>query len=385
MSKCLVCGKGAITISSSLSICGECLRNLTEVPGFSKAVRVRFRKSLGLPATPPSVSGESSFRQCSICVNECQLREGETGFCGLWTNVRGSLTFRLGLEKALGLWYLDPHPTNCVAAPVCPANTSRGYPEYTETPGVEVGYYNLAVFFGGCSLDCLFCQNYEHKELVSESIKGKNRRFFMIDELIERALNPKVTCVCYFGGDPGPHSPHAIMVSRKILRSSGKQIKRICWETNGLQNPAIMREMAKLSLESGGIVKIDWKAWSPTIYEALTGVNGVKAIERLKHNVQLISELRVSRKEPPLLVVSTLLVPGYVDLREVEGIATYIASIDPDIPYVLLAFHPTHLMRDLPTTSYDHATKALRVARSLGLREVYIGNEWLLSNSYNVS
>lgn len=383
MGKCLVCGREANTISSSLSVCGECLRSLGEVPEPSKVRRARFRSSLGLPVSPPSAGGESGFRQCNICVNECQLRDGDIGFCGLWSNVGGLMKFRLGMDKALGLWYLDPHPTNCVAGPVCPANTSRGYPEYTKTPIVEVGYYNLAVFFGGCSLDCLFCQNYEHKELVSESIRGRNKRFFSIKELIERALSPEVTCVCFFGGDPGPHSPHAIAASREILRKSGNQVKRICWETNGLQNPAIMREMAKLSLESGGIVKIDWKAWSPVIYEALTGINGVKAIDRLKHNVRLISELRSFRREPPLLVVSTLLVPGYVDLREVEGIATYIASVDPDIPYILLAFHPTHLMRDLPTTSYDHAFKALKIARSLGLKEVYIGNEWLLSNAYS--
>lgn len=383
MGKCLVCGRESNTISSSLSICGDCLRSLGEVPEFSRAKRVRFRDSLGLPIKPPRV-GEGVFRQCNICVNECQLREGEVGFCGLWSNVGGLMRFRLGLDKALGLWYLDPHPTNCVAGPVCPANTGRGYPKYTKTPGVEVGYYNLAVFFGGCSLDCLFCQNYEHKELASESVKGRGRRIFSLKELVETALSPEVTCVCYFGGDPGPHSPHAIAASREILKNSGDQVKRVCWETNGLQNPAIMREMARLSLESGGIVKIDWKAWSPAIYEALTGVNGVKAVERLKHNVRLVSELRSLREEPPLLVVSTLLVPGYVDLREVESIATYLASVDPGIPYILLAFHPTHLMRDLPTTSYDHAIKALKIARDSGLREVYIGNEWLLSKSYTV-
>ncbi|MCI4436243.1 MAG: radical SAM protein, partial [Ignisphaera sp.] len=34
------------------------------------------------------------------------------------------------------------------------------------------------------------------------------------------------------------------------------------------------------------------------------------------------------RKEIPLLVVSVLLVPGYVDVEEVRHIAEYIASID---------------------------------------------------------
>ncbi|MEM2020598.1 MAG: radical SAM protein, partial [Zestosphaera sp.] len=171
---------------------------------------------------------------------------------------------------------------------------------------------------------------------------------------------------------------------REVLKRAGGRVKRICWETNGLQNTKIMDVMARLSLESGGIVKIDWKAWTPQVYEALTGVNGVKAVERVKSNVRLVSELGLTRKDPPLLVVSTLLVPGYVDLHEVRGIAEFLSNLSQETPYVLLAFHPTHLMRDLPTTSYSHAIKSVRIAREVGLKEVYIGNEWLLSNTYEV-
>ena len=153
--------------------------------------------------------------------------------------------------------------------------------------------------------------------------------------------------------------------------------KRVCWETNGLENPSIMAEMAKLSAGSGGIVKIDWKAWSPELYSVLTGVDGHSALRRLRENVALVASMW-DGSDPPLLVVSTLVVPHYVDEGEVGPIAEFLASLNPDIPYVLLAFHPEHLMRDVPTTSRAQMERVLEAARSSGLRRVFVGNVWLL-------
>jgi pyruvate formate lyase activating enzyme len=284
------------------------------------------------------------------------------------------------------LYYLDPHPTNCVAGPVCPANTGRGYPRFTFTRGIERGYYNLAVFMLGCPLDCAFCQNWEHKTLLPRVQQGYAKSE---EELLAAALDERVTCVCYFGGDPTPHAPLLISLSRRIVeaaRKRGSRIPRICWETDGLVAPALMREMARLSLETGGIIKVDWKAWSPSVYEALTGVDGRRALERLKENTRIVARMAAEREEPPLLVVSILLVPGYVDAAEVRGIAGYVRRLEEEsgarIPMVLLAFHGEHLMRDLPPTSRRHMEEALKAAKEAGASEVYVGNEWLLGNHY---
>ena len=338
-----------------------------------------YRLGLGLPKEPPRTGSNT----CRLCVNECSIPEGSLGFCGFWTNKGGHLV-PVTSNPSVGvvMWYLDPHPTNCVAGPVCPANTSRGYPKYTKVKGVETGFYNLAVFYFACNLNCLFCQNWEHKTVISDS-KLRERYYRTIDELVEEAMNERVTCVCYFGGDPGPQAHHAIAASRRIMQMKrAGSIKRICWETNGLENPAVMKQIAETSMESGGIIKIDWKAWSPEIYEALTGVNGLKAVERIKENVRLLTDLANRRSEVPLIVVSTLLVPGYVDEHEVGEIAQYLASLDTDIPYILLAFHPDNILRDLPPTSRKHALNARNEAIRAGLKEVYIGNVWLLGDYY---
>ncbi|MET1102154.1 MAG: radical SAM protein [Pyrodictiaceae archaeon] len=344
----------------------------------------RFRKSLVLPPAPPY---NDRGTKCNICVNECTIDYDGKGYCGVWVNRGGKLTPVAGRDKIVGFAYLDPHPTNCVATPVCPGASSEGYPKYTKTLGPEYGYYNLAVFLGGCSLSCLFCQNWEHKLLVSPRYRSQVRTL-TLNELVEKALNPKITCVCYFGGDPTPHAPLLLIVTRRMLRERRKCCPdtpfRVCWETNGLANPQLMKAMATLSLATGGIVKIDWKAWTPSIYEALTGISGEKAIERLKTNTRIVAELATKRSSPPLLVVSILLVPGYVDAYEVRMISRYISGLmreyGIDIPLVLLGFHPEHLMSDLPTTSKKHAKEALQAAYEEGIKRVFIGNEWLLSS-----
>lgn len=381
MGTCKICGKSSPTISGLLGVCASCLRSFPEYGlKYSAQLHEYDRKRFGLPLNPPR--GEVGAK-CNICVNECVMRLGERGFCGIWTNSDGVLKNIFGSNQGVLHYYYDPIPTNCVATPVCPAATGSGYPKYAVHPQVEAGYYNLAVFFAGCSLNCLYCQNWEHKEMLARSIISW-RNIKSADELKTKALDRRVTCVCYFGGDPGPQIVYALKLTREILRESQKrnQIKRICWETNGLVHPLIFEEMARLSLESGGIVKIDWKAWTPVIYQALTGVNGDKALERIKLNVKRAWEIGLVRSEIPLLVVSTLLVPGYVDENEVKGIAEYLASISQDIPFVLLAFHPDHLLADLPPTSRSHVKKAYEMALAAGLKRVFIGNEWLLSDYY---
>jgi pyruvate formate lyase activating enzyme len=81
----------------------------------------------------------------------------------------------------------------------------------------------------------------------------------------------------------------------------------------------------------------------------------------------------------PLARASTLLVPGYVDDEEIRALASFIADLDPTIPYSLLAFHPLYHMEDMPFTRREDAERYLRICREEGLEKVRIGNPWLLA------
>jgi pyruvate formate lyase activating enzyme len=136
--------------------------------------------------------------------------------------------------------------------------------------------------------------------------------------------------------------------------------------------------MADLSLESGGLIKFDLKAWHDSIHHALCGVTNKQTLE----NFKVLSELGKRRPEPPFLIASTLLVPGYVDEVEVAGIAGFLAELNPEIPYSLLAFYPHFYLQDLPSTSRNHALRCREIAKKAGLKRVHIGNLHLLGTDY---
>ena len=342
MGRCVACGREGRAVSEVLSVCVECLRaEKPEALARAAAVHRRARAEFALPEEPPTEG-----LRCGWCVNDCRIPPGERGFCAVRRNDGGSLTGGTP-ETGRVSWYHDPLPTNCVADWVCEGHNQRGKT-------------NLAVFYESCSFDCLFCQNWHYREC------GPGRRLTTAEELA-RAVDATTGCVCYFGGDPSTQMPHALAASRLALEH---QRVRVCWETNGAMSRGHLRAAAQLSMDTGGCVKFDLKTHSRGVHLGLCGVGNERTLE----NFRWLAQLARQRPEPPLLVASTLLVPGYVDACEVEGIARFIASLDPSIPYSLLGFHPDFLMPDLPRTSRRHAEECRRVALAAGLERVHIGN-----------
>jgi pyruvate formate lyase activating enzyme len=134
--------------------------------------------------------------------------------------------------------------------------------------------------------------------------------------------------------------------------------------------PVLLQEMTDLSLQSGGCVKFDLKAADRFIHHALCGTDNARTLENFAAAAARVRE----RPEPPLLIASTPLVPGYIDAHEVGQIATFIAGLDLNIPYALLGFHGDFLMADLPPTSRQEAQSCLAAARKAGLLRTRLGN-----------
>ncbi len=356
--RCRECGRSSHLIAEALGACVDCIRDHPErvLPAIQE-FHAYSRRAFDLPTEPPQASDGAP---CTLCVRQCRIAEGELGYCGLRSNRGGKLAHLAGTRKSGVLqWYYDPLPTNCVAEWVC-------------AEGAHHGYKNLAVFYGACSFNCLFCQNWSYRDLA------RARSPILSAEELADQVDDTTACICYFGGDPSPQMPHAIAASELALKKAAPRPLRICWETNGSMNPGVLRHVARLAMDSGGTVKFDLKAWDDHLHQALCGVSNQRTLE----NFARLAEFGKQRPEPPLAVASTLLVPGYVDAREVSQIARFIASIDPAIPYSLLGFHPHFFITNLPTTSRRHAEECERAARDAGLVNVRIGNVHLLSEAY---
>ncbi len=353
MAQCALCGRHSQLTASSLGLCASCIQMWPDAAlPLAEGLHRRSRRRFGLPEVPPR---SESGKPCHLCINECRIADGEVGYCDLRYNQEGTLRHLSGTPaKGLLHWYLDALPTNCVADWVCEGHSRHGC-------------NNLAVFYGACTFNCLFCQNWHYRQM---SPQGPG----LSAAQLASSADQRTFCVCYFGGDPTPQMAHALAASRLLARKG----VRICWETNGSMHPAMLEQMVELALQSGGCIKFDLKAWNDNLHRALTGSSNGRTLENFR---RVALHLR-RRPEPPLLVASTLLVPGYVDAEEVRQLATFIASLSPAIPYALLGFHPHFYLHDLPRTSIRHAEESRAAAQEAGLLNVRIGNRHMLSRSY---
>lgn len=372
MATCENCGKVSHEIAGVLSLCADCIRKAdAEVLAKLSEIHARSRQKFGLPAFPPAAADGVA---CGLCRNECRIPHGQRGYCGVRRNENGHLCG--GTPKGGNLsWYHDPLPTNCVADWVCAGGSGAGYPKWAHRRGAEQGYLNLAVFYQACTFNCLFCQNWHYRE------RSMTNRTHTAQELAD-SVTPATSCICFFGGDPSCQLPHALAAARLARRQNSQgprfagtqRILRICWETNGSMSPQLLDEIIDVSLESGGCIKFDLKAMDANIHRALCGVDNRRTLENFAAAARRIS----LRPQPPLLIASTLLVPGYIDAREVTAIASFIADLDPSIPYALLGFHGDFLMTDVPATSFKQAQSCLEAAQSAGLKRVRLGNVHIL-------
>ncbi len=364
MAQCTLCERISADISKMLSVCLACIRrHPQEALKIALQAHRQSRLDFGLPPGPPDSSGGLC---CNICVNRCRMAENEVGYCGLRRNQRGRL---VGASSTAGKfsWYHDPLPTNCVASWVCPGGTGAGHPRFAYRCGAEAGFKNLAVFSQGCSFNCLFCQNWHFRQ---ETLTSPYRT---VEELVAD-IDEQTSCICYFGGDPAPQMPFVIKASKQAREKAARPILRICWETNGSVNPDLLDEVLELAMDSGGCIKFDLKTRDPLLHVALTGVTNQRTLDNFARTAEKMGR----RPVPPLLIASTLLVPGYIDAREVAAIAGFIAGLNPDIPYSLLAFHPQFFMSDMPLTSKTLANQCRQAARDSGLNNVRLGNVHLL-------
>lgn len=342
MKRCQACRNA--WAADAAGLCRECIRRFRD-PCMVGRLHIPYRKAWGLPATPPCSRGGI---RCRLCANECEMGEGDRGYCGLREVRGGRLVHAVPRGHLAGFAYLDPLPTNCCASWFCRGSRETGR--------------SLAVFLYGCNFDCLFCQNSSHRNVGNAPLLSE-------EDLMDLVLLPDTRCICFFGGSPEPQLPAAIAVARRIVKETGGSA-HICWEWNGAGHPANVRRAAELSDVSGGTVKFDLKAYDEAIHTALTGQGNRRVLENF-------SSIAKRRRGEGLLTATTLLVPLYIDRAEVEGIARFIAEQDSGIPYSLLAFHPHSALRDLPFTPRQQAEECLKAARA-HLDRVHLGNAHLI-------
>ncbi len=175
-----------------------------------------------------------------------------------------------------------------------------------------------------------------------------------------QGFGPARNIVSLTGGDLFCHPSFYVRFFKLVKREAPDLWIHI--ETNGYGlTPVNLEAYYSAGLDS---IWLDMKAYSTETYQALCGTSNEWILElpaRI-HDMGIVLEIVL------------LYIPGLVELEDMRGFAELIASIDPYIPTMLLAFFPEYKLSSLRPPTYNEIVKAYRVLVDHGLKRVKIGN-----------
>ncbi|MCF8011738.1 MAG: AmmeMemoRadiSam system radical SAM enzyme [Clostridiales bacterium] len=275
---------------------------------------------------------------CRLCPKLCTISEGKTGFCRVRKNIDGVL-YSLNFGE-------------CAAMAMDPVEKKPLYHFYPGCSMLSVGTF-------GCNLHCGFCQNWQ----LAHGDPGT--RYISPQQLAETAAaySAEENCagVAYTYAEPLMWYEY-IYEASKAVREKG--LKNVL-VTNGYINPGPLQELLPLI----DAVNIDLKAFTEEFYKSTCA----GTLEPVMRTVELAAPACH-------LELTTLLITGLNDSEnEVRELASWVASIDPDIPLHLSRYFPNYKM-EREATSLSTLKRARDTAAEK-LNYVYIGNAPSLDNS----
>jgi len=284
--------------------------------------------------------------QCTACHHWCAIKPGESGKCGVRRNFDGKL-YLVTYGKAAAI-HIDPVEKK---------------PLYHFLPGEGI----LSIGTVGCNFRCQFCQNWEisqFREFYVDPKTGEPDRFIGYDSPPERVVEAAeyygVRLLAYTYNEPVvwieyAHDIAALGVERgmrNVFVSSGFETHHAWKYMEGLLHA----------------INVDLKGFTEEFYREITGA-------RLKPVLENIEYLGGEVWPKIWLEVTTLVIDGYNDSEEeLRGIARFLASVNPNIPWHVTAAHPDYKMLHIRPTPHSTLIKAYEIGKEEGLKFVYVGN-----------
>ncbi len=236
-------------------------------------------------------------------------------------------------------------------------------PLYHFLPGEDI----LSIGTVGCNFRCQFCQNWEisqFREFHVDPRTGEPDRFIGYDAPPERIIATAeyygVSLLAYTYNEPVvwieyAHDTAALAVERgmrNVFVSSGFETHNAWKYMEGLLHA----------------INVDLKGFTEKFYREITGA-------RLKPVLENIEYLGGEIWPGIWVEVTTLIIDGYNDSdEELRGIARFLASVNPNIPWHITAAHPDYRMLHIRPTPHSTLIRAYEIGKEEGLKFVYVGN-----------
>lgn len=272
---------------------------------------------------------------CGLCSHRCRIKDKRRGICGVRENQRGTL-YTLSYGK-ISAEHTDPIEKK---------------PLFHFLPG-SLSYSVATV---GCNFRCLHCQNYSLSQ-VGHQIQRIPHLTKKPGEVVDTAVRSGCRSISYTYSEPTVFFEFAYDCARLAQDRGLKNV----FVSNGYMTS----EAAAMLSEVVDGINIDIKAFSEEFYTETCG----GSLQQVLDNVRSFWGAGV------WVETTTLIIPGLNDSdAELQNLAEFIRSVDPELPWHVSAFRPTYKMIDRPPTSSTVLRKARDIGHSAGLKHVYIGN-----------
>ncbi|MGD2127181.1 MAG: AmmeMemoRadiSam system radical SAM enzyme [Desulfobacteraceae bacterium] len=315
---------------------GLCVLCAPQIPGLKDTAEAQ-RPQKGLiktklsPYFTPLNGGDI---RCELCPRRCRVSKGVRGYCGVRENRDGkyySLVY--GNPCALHLDPIEKKPF----FHVLPATTA------------------LSIATAGCNFHCKFCQNWEISQATPEEVYS----YDVHPELaVKKAKEMGARSVAYTYVEPTIFCEYMLDVAHHAKKAGLLNVIH----SNGFINMEPLRSLCK-GLDAA---QIDLKAFSDTFYQELCDGELAPVLETLK----------TLKQEKVFVEITNLMIPTKNDdIGMVKEMCLWIKKeLGPDTPLHFSRFYPLYKLTKIPPTPVSTLEKARKMALSVGLEYVYIGN-----------
>jgi MEMO1 family protein len=271
---------------------------------------------------------------CTLCPHACELISGQTGVCNARANQDGEM---------VSLTYGKP-----VAIHIDPVEKK---PVYHFMPGTTTLSFGTA----GCNMHCKNCQN-SH---ISQ--KSPDETEFIAaspEQIVATAIKNNCKSISYTYTEPTVFYEF-MLETAKLAHEKG--LKNIM-VSNGYINPEPLKELIPY-LDAANI---DLKCFNDSIYRSVTTA----------HLEPVLTTLKILNESTVWLEITNLIIPGYTDDMEMiaEMCVWLVANGFSDVPLHFSRFFPSYKMQNVTATSVETVEEAAEIAKSKGIKYVYVGN-----------
>ena len=266
--------------------------------------------------------------QCDACGHCCPLPAGAIGVCKVRFNDHGHLRVPWGY---VGGVQCDPIEKK---------------PFFHAYPGA------LAYSFGmlGCDLHCGYCQNWVTSQALRDPAAVAPPLLASPEDLVRDALRQRARVMVSTYNEPLITSEWAVAVFKEA-KAAGLVTGYV---SNGNGTPQVLEYIRPWV----DLYKVDLKSFDDRHYRELGG--------RLAPILDTIRRLHAMGF---WVEIVTLLIPGFNDSRdELLRLTAFIASVSPDIPWHVTAFHGDYKMTGPQNTTAAMLRDAAAIGRGNGLR-----------------